>query len=100
MMVTRSATTMSILMIQLFAYSYVSNYLKYQMDGIGYSSYSCNWYNLPRNVAKDIVFVILKAQNPVHLKAGKFVAVNLETFTSILKASMSCLSVLRIIMNT
>ncbi|XP_034179507.2 uncharacterized protein LOC117603973 [Osmia lignaria lignaria] len=99
-MATRSTTTMSILMIQLFAYSYVSNYLQYQMDGIGYSSYSCSWYNLPRNVAKDIVFVILKAQKPVQLKAGKFVAVNLETFTSILKASMSCLSVLRIIMNT
>nr|XP_034179212.1 odorant receptor 9a-like [Osmia lignaria] len=88
------------LMIQLFAFSYVGDYLKCQMDSIGYALYKCDWYMLPSNVAKNITFVILKAQKPVHLKAGKFFIVNLEGFMSILKTSMSYLSVLRVMINT
>nr|XP_012143986.1 PREDICTED: odorant receptor 9a-like [Megachile rotundata] len=97
--VARTAITMIILMIQLFAYSYVGNYLKCQMAGVGYSLYSCTWYNFSTNVAKEIIFVILRAQKPAHLVAGKFTVVNLETFTSILKTSMSCLSVARVMMS-
>ncbi|XP_034179214.2 uncharacterized protein LOC117603818 [Osmia lignaria lignaria] len=98
-MVIKTFIILSTLMIQLFGYSYVGNYLKCQMDEIGYSSYNCSWYKLPTNVAKDIVIVILNAQKPVHLMAGKFFVVNLEGFMSILKTSMSYLSVLRVMIN-
>nr|XP_012143985.1 PREDICTED: uncharacterized protein LOC100876205 [Megachile rotundata] len=87
-------------LIQLYSYSYMGDYLKSQMDGIGYSLYSCSWYSLPANVAKNIVLVILRAQIPVHLTAGKFFVVNLETFMSILKTSMSYLSILRVMITT
>ncbi|XP_029040925.1 odorant receptor 47a-like isoform X1 [Osmia bicornis bicornis] len=98
-MVIKTFIILSTLMIQLYGYSYVGNYLKCQMDEIGYSSYNCSWYKLPTNVAKDIVIVILNAQKPVHLMAGKFFVVNLEGFMSILKTSMSYLSVLRVMIN-
>ena len=98
-MVIKTFMILSTLMIQLYGYSYVGNYLKCQMDEIGYSSYNCSWYKLPTNVAKDIVIVILNAQKPVHLMAGKCFVVNLESFMRILKTSMSYLSVLRVMIN-
>nr|XP_012143890.1 PREDICTED: odorant receptor 67c-like [Megachile rotundata] len=100
MIVVKSIFILLTILIQLYSYSYVGNYLKSQMDSIGYSLYSCGWYSLPTNVAKNIVLVTLKAQVPVHLTAGKFFVVNLETFMSILKTSMSYLSILRVMINT
>lgn len=70
------------------------------MEEIGNSLYFCRWYDIPRNVAKDIIYVIMKAQDPVFLRAGKFFVVNLETYMSIVKSSMSYLSVLRVMVNT
>lgn len=99
-MVVKAFVILATLMIQLFSYSYVGNYLKSQMDGIGYSLYSCSWYGLPTNIAKNIIFVIQKAQVPVYLTAGKFFVINLQTYMSILKTSMSYLSVLRVMINT
>nr|XP_034179214.1 odorant receptor 9a-like [Osmia lignaria] len=100
MLSAKTLFVLNALMIQLFAFSYVGDYLKCQMDSIGYSLYKCGWYMLPSNVAKNITFVILKAQKPMHLMAGKFFVVNLEGFMSILKTSMSYLSVLRVMINT
>lgn len=100
MMVVKTIAVLNALMVQLFAYSYVGDYLKCQMNDIGYSIYDCSWYKLPANVAKDIIVTILKSHEPVHLMAGKFFVVNLENFMSILKTSISYLSVLRVMIST
>ncbi|XP_076629850.1 uncharacterized protein LOC143346024 [Colletes latitarsis] len=94
-MVIKTFMVMATLLTQLFAYSYVGEYLKNQMEDIGYSIYCSCWYDIPPSLSKDIVFVLLRAQVPVHLKAGKFFVVNMETYMSIMKTSMSYLSVLR-----
>ncbi|XP_048268711.1 uncharacterized protein LOC100646010 [Bombus terrestris] len=98
-MAMKTFIVMSCLLVQLFAYSYVGEYLKRQMESVGDSVYFCSWYHIPKNVAKGIVFVIMKSQDPVSLKAGKFFIVNMETYMSILKTSMSYLSVLRVMVN-
>nr|XP_033206185.1 odorant receptor Or2-like [Bombus vancouverensis nearcticus] len=95
-MVIKIFMVLTSLMVQLFAYSYVSEYLRRQMEGIGDSIYFCNWYDIPKGVTKDIIYVIMRTQNPVFLKAGKFFIVNMETYMSIIKTSMSYLSVLRV----
>ncbi|KAG9428342.1 odorant receptor Or2-like isoform X1 [Apis mellifera carnica] len=91
---------MCVLLIQLFAYSYVGEYLKTQTESVGNSVYFCTWYDMPKNVSKDIIFIIMKAQRPVLLRAGKIFVVNMETYISILKTSMSYLSVLRVMVNS
>ncbi|XP_033180530.1 odorant receptor 67c-like [Bombus impatiens] len=98
-MAMKTLIVMSCLLVQLFAYSYVGEYLKRQMESVGDSVYFCSWYHIPKNVAKGIVFVIMKSQDPVSLKAGKFFIVNMETYMNILKTSMSYLSVLRVMVN-
>ncbi|XP_050483271.1 odorant receptor 9a-like [Bombus huntii] len=98
-MVVKTFIVLSTLMVQLFAYSYVGEYLRRQMEGIADSMYFCNWYDIPKSVAKDIIYVIMRAQEPVFLRAGQFLVVNMETYMSIIKTSMSYLSVLRVMVN-
>ncbi|XP_076677950.1 odorant receptor 13a-like isoform X2 [Andrena cerasifolii] len=99
-MVLKTILVVSTLLTQLFAYSYVGNYLKNQMEGIGYSAYCCRWYDLPEHLSKNVTFILMRSQDPVHLKAGDFFVVNLESYMSILKTSMSYLSVMRVMITT
>ncbi|XP_076295093.1 odorant receptor 10-like [Lasioglossum baleicum] len=95
-MVIKTVIVVGTLLTQMFAYSYVGEYSKNQFGGIGYFAYSSDWYNAPCCISKNILFVLMKTQCPVHLRAGRFFVVNLETYMSILKTSMSYLSVLRV----
>ncbi|XP_076677955.1 odorant receptor 4-like [Andrena cerasifolii] len=99
-MMIKTFMVMSTCLSQLFAYSYVGDYLTVQMEGIGYSFYSSSWYDLPRYLSRDIVLILLRSQRPVHLTAGKFIVVNMESYMSIMKTSMSYLSVLRVMITT
>ncbi|XP_076629848.1 odorant receptor 85b-like [Colletes latitarsis] len=99
-MVMKTFIVMSIVMSQLFAYSYVAEYLKNTMEEIGYAAYCSSWYNIPSYLSRDIVFVLRKSQDPMQLRAQHFFVVNMETYMSIVKTSMSYLSVLRVMITT
>ncbi|XP_050593914.1 odorant receptor 13a-like [Bombus affinis] len=98
-MMMKGFIVLNAMLVQLFAYSYVGDYLTRQMKGISDSMYFCNWYDISKSMAKDIIYVIMRAQYPVSLKAGNFFIVNMETYMSIVKTSMSYLSVLRVMVN-
>lgn len=70
------------------------------MEEVGLSIYQSTWYNLPLTVMRNIVFIMMWDQFPVKLLAGNFIVVNLETYMSIIKTSMSYLSVLRVMVET
>lgn len=99
-MVIKTFIVAGTLLTQMFFYSYVGDYLQRQMEGIGHSVYSCSWYNISNHLSKNIVFIIQRSQYPVQLRAGNCFVVNMETYTSIIKTSMSYLSVLRVMVNT
>ncbi|XP_078032785.1 odorant receptor 63 [Augochlora pura] len=95
-MVIKTLIVVSTLLVQLFAYSYIGEYMKNQFEGVGYWVYCSDWYNIPRKLSFDIVFILMRAQTPIYLKAGHFFVINMETYMSIVKTSMSYLSVLRV----
>ncbi|XP_076166211.1 odorant receptor 9a-like [Ptiloglossa arizonensis] len=95
-MVIKTLIVLGTLLTQLYAYSYVGEYLKNQMESIGFSAYCSSWYNIPKSLSRDIVFVLMRSQSPAQLKAGQFFIVNMETYMSIVKTSMSYLSLLRV----
>ncbi|XP_078053483.1 odorant receptor 85f-like [Augochlora pura] len=95
-MVIKSFMVVNIMLSQLYAYSYVGEYSKNQFEGIGYFAYCSDWYNAPSNLSRKITFVLMKSEYPVQLKAGKYFPINLQSYMSILKTSMSYLSVLRV----
>jgi len=96
-MMSKSFLVLSAFLVQLTLYSVVGDYLKTQMEEVALSIYQSVWYDLPVKVTKNIVFIMMWTQLPIKLQAGNFLVVDLGTYMSILKTSMSYLSVLRVI---
>lgn len=99
-MMGKSFMVLCTFLTQLTVYSFVGDYLKSQMEDIGLFIYQSVWYDLPAKLTKNLIFVIMRAQSPVKLQAGNFIVVNLATYMSILKTSISYLSVLRVMVET
>ncbi|XP_025987227.1 odorant receptor 82a-like [Solenopsis invicta] len=95
-MIIKSVAVLTSLTLQLFFYSFVGDYLKCQMEDIADSIYTSNWYRLPTKLMRNVLFVMVRSQQPVQLLAGNFFLVNMKTFMNILKSSLSYLSVLRV----
>ncbi|XP_020296090.1 odorant receptor 30a-like [Pseudomyrmex gracilis] len=85
---------------QLSLYSFIGDYLISQMEEIALSVYQSAWYKLSENTKRNVIFVIMRREFPVALKAGNFIMVNLSTYMNILKTSLSYLSVLRVMIET
>lgn len=99
-MVVRSLGVLIAFLAQITTYCVIGDYLKSEMEEVGSSIYQSVWYNLPAKLTKNLTFILMRSQTPVQLQAGSFIVVNLETYMSILKTSMSYLSVLRVMVET
>jgi len=95
-MTTKSSMVLSTFLTQLLLYSFIGDYLKSQMEEVGYTIYQSVWYDFPVKLMRNVIFVLMRTQSPIVLRAGNFVVVNLSTYMSILKTSASYLSVLRV----
>ncbi|XP_076244646.1 odorant receptor 82a [Calliopsis andreniformis] len=81
-----------------FCYCFLGECLITESTEIQTACYSTNWYELPGEYARSLIFCIARSQKPLYLTAGKFYVFSLETFGVIMKASMAYLSVLNSIM--
>ncbi|KAK2588078.1 hypothetical protein KPH14_004143 [Odynerus spinipes] len=96
----KSLTVLSTFLLQLLIYSYIGDYLTNQMEQVGYAAYKSEWYELPISRRKDLVFLLMRSQRLVQIAAAYFFPVNMQTFMSIVKTSLSYLSVLRVMLQT
>ncbi|XP_046828789.1 odorant receptor 9a-like [Vespa crabro] len=87
----------NILLGQLFLYSYAGDYLSSLSENIHHEIYNCPWYEFSPNIIRNLKFIIMRTHIPFRLKAGKFYAMDMENFKSILKAFFSYFSLLRIV---
>ncbi|XP_028050822.1 odorant receptor 13a [Monomorium pharaonis] len=99
-MAGKSVMVQSTFLSQLTLYSFIGDYLKTQMEEIGLCIYQNAWYNLPAKITRNLIFIIMRTESPVTLHAGTLFVVNLSSYMSILKASISYLSVLRVMVET
>ncbi|XP_018059939.1 PREDICTED: odorant receptor 9a [Atta colombica] len=99
-MITKTISVLSGLLLQLFFYSFVGDYMKCQMEQIAHSIYSSNWYYLPTKLMRNVLLVIMRSQQPVQLLAGRFFVLNIKTYMTLLKSSLSYLSILRVMVET
>ncbi|EFN89560.1 Putative odorant receptor 13a [Harpegnathos saltator] len=95
-MMSKSVLVLSAFLAQLTLYSMVGDYLKSQMEEVAQSAYQNTWYDLPAKATKNVTFILMWSQLPMKLQAGNFIVMDLPTYMSILKTSMSYLSVLRV----
>ncbi|XP_033219368.1 odorant receptor 13a-like [Belonocnema kinseyi] len=88
-----------LLMSQLLLYCYAGDLLSSKVSMIKISSYQFPWYDVPCNLAMDMCFVMARAGYPFRLTAGKFMTMNMDSFTKIVKVTFSYFSVLRLMLN-
>nr|AQN78488.1 olfactory receptor 86 [Meteorus pulchricornis] len=82
---------------QTFVLCYAGEYLTDKNSLVADIVYHSDWYELHPKYIKILQLMMVRAQKPLVLTAGKFVVLTSETFTVILKTSASYISVLRVI---
>ncbi|XP_032680056.1 uncharacterized protein LOC116848264 [Odontomachus brunneus] len=99
-MLAKSCVVLGSFLTQISVYSFIGDYFKCQMEEVALFLYQSTWYDLPAKLKKNLTFLIMRAQFPIKLQAANFIVINLETYMSILKTSISYLSVLRVMVDT
>ncbi|XP_070150840.1 uncharacterized protein [Polyergus mexicanus] len=80
--------------LEAFIFCFAGEYLKNKSKAIGNAAYYSAWYKMKPKNSRNLIFVILRAQKQLTLTVGKIMDLSLESFTDIMKASGSYLSVL------
>ncbi|XP_018364914.1 PREDICTED: odorant receptor 30a-like [Trachymyrmex cornetzi] len=58
--------------------------------------YESLWYDIPSRQSKMIIFIIMRSQKRLAITAGKMMDMTFDTFTNVMKASVSYISVLNV----
>ncbi|RLZ02240.1 Odorant receptor 36 [Cephus cinctus] len=85
---------------QLLLYTWSCNQISEKSLYISQAAYNTRWYLLPydetgKSLRNGILFLMLRAQRPCQLTAGKFSPITLQTLTAILSTAMSYFTMLR-----
>ncbi|CAD6211171.1 GSCOCT00013813001.3-RA-CDS, partial [Cotesia congregata] len=86
-----------LLFCELFVYSFIGESLSTQFGSLKLAIYNCSWYEMSPLLAKDLLFIMMKANYAFHLTAGKICYMNLSSFTNFAKMMFSYFSFLRLI---
>ncbi|XP_049825839.1 odorant receptor 2a-like [Aethina tumida] len=78
----------------LFFYCYYGTLLYQESNNVIDAIYSGEWYELDEKCKRALVVLMVRAQKPFLLSAGKFFTVSLETFTVVLRRAYSLFAVL------
>ncbi|XP_058794731.1 uncharacterized protein LOC131666248 [Phymastichus coffea] len=90
------AMLMTSIFVNVFILSFVGDKIKEQSELIGFSAYSIDWLELPKEVIlKDLKFIMARANQPTRLTAGKLFDLSLQGFCDVAKTSMAYLNFLR-----
>ncbi|XP_011065193.1 PREDICTED: uncharacterized protein LOC105152532 [Acromyrmex echinatior] len=82
------------IILEVFVYCFAGEFLSAKSKSISNAVYEALWYNMPPSDSRIILFMILRCQKRLTITAGRFIDLTLEGFTSIVKASVSYVSVL------
>ncbi|XP_071644028.1 odorant receptor 4-like isoform X1 [Temnothorax longispinosus] len=80
--------------MEVFMICFSGEYLSSKGKSIARATYETPWYDMPSNQSKILIFIMMRSQKRLAITAGKMMDMSFETFTSIMKASVSYVSVL------
>ncbi|XP_025161021.1 odorant receptor 43a-like [Harpegnathos saltator] len=80
--------------LHMFLYCAVGEILMTQSEKIHQATYEYSWYNKKPKVAKNLMLIMLCANKPLHITAGKTFPMTMSTFCNLLKTSAGYVSVL------
>ncbi|XP_018301870.1 odorant receptor 13a-like [Mycetomoellerius zeteki] len=83
-----------VITIEAFIICFAGEHLSLKSKLIANATYETLWYDMPLNTEKIIMFIIMRSQKRLTITAGKMINMSFDTFTNIMKASASYISVL------
>ncbi|XP_063992615.1 odorant receptor 24a-like [Diachasmimorpha longicaudata] len=84
---------------ELFMYSFVGEKLASHAENLHRTIYTCPWYNMSVDIAKDVKFIMMRNNFFCYLTAGGVFVMNHEAFKKISKIMFSCFSVLKLVLD-
>ncbi|XP_058802887.1 odorant receptor 82a-like [Phymastichus coffea] len=87
-------------LMSLFAYCVIAVMLSTESTKLKETAYNSDWYRLSPSDMKLLIIIMLRADRPVELTAGKFVPLSMDLYCSILKTSGGYLSMLLAVKNS
>ncbi|KAL6426583.1 hypothetical protein ACFW04_009177 [Cataglyphis niger] len=79
----------------IYIFCYIGEQLVDRYQKIGIKCYMIEWYRLPQNKARDLIFPMIMSNYPIELTAGKMITMSISSFSNILKTSMAYFNLLR-----
>ncbi|XP_018302560.1 odorant receptor 22c-like [Mycetomoellerius zeteki] len=92
--ITRTLLFYLVMNMEAFIFCFAGEYLSAKSKSIGDAAYASHWYESGSRTNRIILFLIMRSQNQLTITIGKIMNLSLERFTSIIKASISYISVL------
>ncbi|NP_001177713.1 odorant receptor 299 [Nasonia vitripennis] len=80
--------------LHLFMYCVTSKSMTDASEQIGIRAFKMKWYSFQKTTVRSIVLMTLRSQIPCYVTVAKFINLSLETYTSVLKTSISYASVI------
>ncbi|XP_067206871.1 odorant receptor 10-like isoform X2 [Linepithema humile] len=93
-MLVKSAIVYVAVMVEAFIFCFAGEYLSHKSKLIADAAYESLWYDMPLSQGKNVTFIIMRSQKRLTITAGKIMNLSFESFTSMMKASASYISVL------
>ncbi|XP_076375643.1 odorant receptor 10-like [Megalopta genalis] len=90
----KSLSAYIVICFEIFVYCCAGEYLNTKSNMITEAVYQMSWYDLQPNNTRQLILLILKSQTGLPLTFGNFSTLSLASFTRIMKASGSYMSVL------
>ncbi|GLV41186.1 Odorant receptor 49b [Carabus blaptoides fortunei] len=72
-----------LMLFQLSIYCYNGNEISMQSEQISAAAYNTDWFGAEDSVKKNLILMMVRAQRPIKISAGKFVFLSLATFMNI-----------------
>ncbi|XP_003705978.2 odorant receptor 63a [Megachile rotundata] len=88
-------TQLLIAVIQLLLCNWPADVLLAKSQAIAVAAYNSPWYRWSASSRTPIAVLLVRAQKPARLTAGKFVVLSLDTFGSMISTSVSFFTVVR-----
>nr|QJX74300.1 odorant receptor 20 [Ceracris kiangsu] len=78
-----------VVVYEIFMYCWFGDDVMYQNSRLATSVYTCGWPGAPQKLQKALIIILMRAQRPLGVTAGKFYYVSRGAFVSLMKASYS-----------
>lgn len=75
----------------IYIFCYIGERLVDHCQKIGTKCYMIEWYRLPQNKARNLIFPIIMSNYPVELTAGRMLKITMSSFSNV--SNRRCTSV-------